>query len=166
MGRSKRNRETRPFIMLLHEIIDSKKWKSLPFSAQSLYTRLRRKYKKHNNGEIYLPYRELADEFSKGTIAKGFKSLVSVGAIRVTKRGGLYREYCWYEIVLEPWWRDQNQPHFLKHFTPKNEPDKLSQLPPHVQKIDLPPQDHEPPQVQKTDPFLDSTIRGVQNSDG
>src|SRR3989338_5636154 len=107
------------FVMLLYEMIDSPKWKTLSFSAQVLYIRLRSKYKKYNNGDIYLPYSELRDEFSKGTIARCFKELIGAGAVRVTKHGGLHREYCLYELP-DLWWRDKSQHPLLNHFALKN----------------------------------------------
>lgn len=134
MSRSKRKKGKHYFVQLMNEMIDSPKWKELSNSSKVLYIRVLRKYKVFNNGEIYLPYSELMDEFSKGTISKAIKELVKVGAIRVTKYGGLHREYALYEVVTN-WWRNKLQPQFLNHLASKNATEKGVKAPPHVQKL-------------------------------
>lgn len=166
MGRDRRKKKSRPFVMLPHEMLDSPRWKALSFSAQALYVRLRRKYKKYNNGEIYLPYSELSDEFAKGTIAKGFKALLAAGIIGIQKHGGLHREYCLYQIV-ENWWVDQTQPHFLRHSALKNGTSADKASPPHVQKIGLSPYAGQNTTAdQKIGPYLESTTLLGGKQDG
>lgn len=147
------------FVALEWSLINSEKWKSLPFSAQSLYIRLKQKYRGHNNGEIYLPYTELLDEFSRGTISRGFKILIKIGAIAVTKKGGLYREYCKYEIK-QRWWINlkQIQVPFLNRDNTKNRPIASDKKVLQVQSLDLSKVEANSNQVQKIDPYLESAI--------
>ena len=162
MGRRRKGRSSPPFVMLQNGMLDSPKWKALRFSSQCLYVRLKRKFNGYNNGDIYLSYGELSDEFARATICQGFKELKSAGAIRVTKFGGLYREHCKYEIV-ENWWCDQRQYPFSNRHGLKN--GLIGELPGQnvVQKKALSKAEENPAQVQKTAPYLESAIPAQVN---
>jgi len=56
----KGRRDTRPFIMLRHDIYDHPSWQALSPKARCIWLEIKRRYNSRNNGEISLSVREAA----------------------------------------------------------------------------------------------------------
>lgn len=80
-------------IRLYTALIDSPAWNCLTATDQRVYVALRRALGPSNNGDISLPLSR-ARHYGIGspaTLAKALRSLVAVGLIAVTRRGGCTR---------------------------------------------------------------------------
>ena len=80
-------------VRLYWAIIDSAAWSSLSATDQRTYVALRRALGKSNNGDLSLPLSR-ARHFqvtSPATLAKALRTLVAVGLIAITRRGGCTR---------------------------------------------------------------------------
>ena len=80
-------------VRLYYGLIDSPAWNALSATDQRTYVALRRVLGKSNNGDLSLPLSR-SKHFritSPTTLAKALRSLVAVGLIAVTRRGGCTR---------------------------------------------------------------------------
>jgi predicted transcriptional regulator len=77
-------------IRLYWEILDSNAWRCLTPSDQRAYLALLRQKRSTNNGDLSLPlsFASPAGIKSSATLAKSLRSLVAVGLISVTRKGG------------------------------------------------------------------------------
>ncbi len=80
-------------VRLYNELIDSPAWGSLSATDQRAYVALRRALGKTNNGDLSLPLSRARHYriTSPATLAKALRTLVAVGLISVTRRGGCTR---------------------------------------------------------------------------
>ena len=102
MGRKKRNRGHKSFVMIPRKTLRNKEWKDLTPGAKILYIHIKSKYNGRNNGKIRLYYSELRDIkglSSDSTINKKFRELENKEWIKRTKLGGCYRYYNEYELT-------------------------------------------------------------------
>ncbi|MCJ7681864.1 MAG: helix-turn-helix domain-containing protein [Candidatus Aminicenantes bacterium] len=96
MSYSKRKKDNRfsSFVAIPRQTLNSNEWKTLSPGGKILYIHLKSKYNARNNGEIRLYYSELngiKGLSSPATISKAIKELETLGWIKRTKFGGLYR---------------------------------------------------------------------------
>ena len=72
--------KSQPFVMIVHEVLDSEAWRTMSHGAKSLYIALKRYYIQslHNNGKIFLP-KQLALILTK--LLTGFASLNSMASL-------------------------------------------------------------------------------------
>jgi hypothetical protein len=79
------------FVMVLTEILDAPAWRAMSHGARSLYIALRRRYRKDNNGSIYLSQRDAEIELgsSRRYVRRWFRELQYYGFIVMTRRGSL-----------------------------------------------------------------------------
>ena len=77
-------------VRLYNELIDSPAWQSLSATDQRAWIALRRALGKTNNGDVSLPLSRARNHQirSPATLAKALRSLVAVGLVAVTRRGG------------------------------------------------------------------------------
>ncbi|MGE0187659.1 MAG: hypothetical protein AB7Q23_17905 [Hyphomonadaceae bacterium] len=77
------------FITLHHWMLDCPAFRALSGNAVKLLTRLTRRYKGFNNGEISMSVREAMAELScaKNTAVRCFRELEEMGFIRTTQKG-------------------------------------------------------------------------------
>src|SRR5262245_54057721 len=87
----KRNRKTTGFVMVLADVLDTPAWRAMSHGARSLYIALKRRYRKDNNGSIYLSQRNAEIELgsSRRNVRRWFKELQHYGFIAMTRRGSL-----------------------------------------------------------------------------
>ena len=80
-------------VRLYWSIIDSPAWNALSATDQRAYTALRRALKQGNNGDLSLPLSRARHYgiSSPSTLAKALRSLIAVGFVAVTRRGGCTR---------------------------------------------------------------------------
>ena len=80
-------------VRLYWPLIDSPAWNALSATDQRAYVALRRSLGKTNNGDLCLPlsWSKHYRINSPATLAKALRSLVAVGLIAVTRRGGCTR---------------------------------------------------------------------------
>lgn len=80
-------------VRLYHAMIDSPAWGALSATDQRAYVALRRALGRSNNGDLSLPLSRARHYgiTSPATLAKALRSLVAVGLIAVTRRGGCTR---------------------------------------------------------------------------
>jgi hypothetical protein len=80
-------------VRLYHAMIDSPAWGALSATDQRAYVALRRVLGRSNNGDLSLPLSRARHYgvTSPATLAKALRSLVAVGLIAVTRRGGCTR---------------------------------------------------------------------------
>jgi hypothetical protein len=98
----KRGRKNTGFVMVLVEMLDAPAWRVMSHGARSLYIALKRRYRKDNNGNIYLPQREAEVDLgsSRRYVRRWFKELEYYGFVVMTRRGvpgpdGKGRAPCW-----------------------------------------------------------------------
>lgn len=102
MGRKRKNKGHKSFVMLPRKTLKSQEWKELSSAAKLFYIHLKGKYNGNNNGEIRLYYSELKGIkgiSSPSTISTANKELEEKGWIKRTKLGGLYRSINEYELT-------------------------------------------------------------------
>ena len=94
MEKKRRKRRTKypPFVMLLHELMDSKAWQGLSCYARTVYTEIRRRYNGKNDKNLSLTYKEAEKIMNRHTYSKALKELVNHGLIDIIRSGGLYRK--------------------------------------------------------------------------
>jgi hypothetical protein len=91
----KRKKQTEPFVMLSLELISTRAYIDLSFSARAMLIELVSHYNGNNNGSIWISPNVLRHRgFSKNTATKAFKELITHGFIYMTKRGGNQRGGC------------------------------------------------------------------------
>jgi len=82
-----------PFVLLLFTVLRSPAWRAMSHGARSLFVALRGRYwpKAHNNGKIYLSFREAAEQLGSGQeeICNWFRELQHYGFISMTEQGHL-----------------------------------------------------------------------------
>ena len=73
------------FVMVRHDIMKSKPWRSLSTNARCVWLEIMFRYNGNNNGEIPLGCREAGElcNISKNTASKAFKELQHKGFIKV-----------------------------------------------------------------------------------
>ena len=93
----KKKKTTKPFIQLLiHELYDTKEWRSLQWYSKLVYLRMKRKYNPNNGEQFTVSYREMSDEMSQKSCGKAIKELNKIGFIEIIQKGGLYRKRNYY----------------------------------------------------------------------
>ena len=80
-------------VRLYWALIDSPAWVALSATDQRAYVALRRALGKANNGDLSLPLSRARHHgiTSPSTLAKSLRSLIAVGLIAITRRGGCTR---------------------------------------------------------------------------
>ena len=83
----KSKRGSAPFVQLRHGLLNTEAWRSLSTGARALYIELRKQYRGHNNGNLFLSHRDAAEALGthRNTVGKWFKELRDRGFIALTK---------------------------------------------------------------------------------
>lgn len=86
-----RKKDTRLFVQLFHDLLDTPAWRSLSPWAKCLYVSLRRRHNGKNNGRIFVSCRQAAREIgmNKDTATRAFRELVHCRFIIMTSTGHL-----------------------------------------------------------------------------
>lgn len=76
-----------PFVQIFHWMMATEAWETLPPGPKVLYIELKKRYKGHNNGGIFLSHRDAARACNvhRNTIGGWFKTLEERGFIVMTK---------------------------------------------------------------------------------
>ena len=90
--RRKRRSKYPPFVMLPHELIDSKAWQELSCYARTVYIEIRRRYNGKNDNNLSYTYREAGELMGRRTFTKALRELVNHGLMDIIRSGGLYRK--------------------------------------------------------------------------
>lgn len=87
MARSKRGSGGPPFVQLMEWFQSSEAWASMKPGPRALYLELKRRFRGHNNGRLFLSHRDAAKSLNCGrdTVAGYFHELEGRGFIAVTK---------------------------------------------------------------------------------
>jgi hypothetical protein len=79
------------FVMVHAELLDMPAWRAMSLGARILYIALKRRYRKDNNGSIFLSQRDAEAELgcSRRYVGRWFKELQHYGFIAMTRQGAL-----------------------------------------------------------------------------
>ncbi len=100
--RLRKKKKLPPFVAIGRAVLKSPEWLKLSSSAKLLYIYIKSKYAGSNNGEIILPYSELAPVLrSSKTISRALKQLVANEWIEIKQKGGLYRKTNIYTLTFK-----------------------------------------------------------------
>jgi len=86
-----KNPKPKTYVMLFEETLDTPAWRALSHGARSLYIALKRRWRKDNNGSIFLAQRDAARELgsNRSYVGRWFSELHYYGFVVLTRRGSL-----------------------------------------------------------------------------
>lgn len=103
-----KNNRLRPFVPVLHEMLDSTAWQKIGNPARVAYIHLKRKcFPWDPPGELTFSYKEAEKFMTRETFARAIRELEANGFISRTQRGGLYRRRNYFRLSDE--WKKQRQ---------------------------------------------------------
>jgi hypothetical protein len=86
-----KNPKPKTYVMLLEETLDTPAWRALSHGACRLYIALKRRWRKDNNGSIFLSQRDAARELgsNRSYVGHWFCELQHYGFIVMTRQGSI-----------------------------------------------------------------------------
>ena len=102
--KSKRKKQSEPFIQISSLVLNSAAYRDLSFSARSMLVEVVNYFNGRNNGSIFIAGKILSSRgFSKNTSTKALKELRTHGFLYMTRRGGNISGGCsWFAITWLP----------------------------------------------------------------
>lgn len=101
--KAKDKRDSGPFSVLPHHVLNSPGWRSAGHTARSLFPDILMSYNGRNNGKLTATQDAMAAKGwrSPGVLSQALKELVACGLLVQTRQGGFPNKTTWYALPFQ-----------------------------------------------------------------